>query len=73
MYASLLRVQGTPPALEACFGHELCAGLIDKEKSLAEIASEEVGRTALLCVHQTFRQLHVLDCSARWRRSVGSM
>ena len=42
VYASLLREEGQPPSLTRCFGHELCAGLIDKAKSLKEIASEEV-------------------------------
>lgn len=49
VYASLLREQGQPPALEACFGHELCAGLIDKDKSLEEIVSEEVRRLQCAC------------------------
>ena len=42
VYASILREEGQAPALTRCFSHELCAGLVDKAKSLEEIASEEV-------------------------------
>ena len=31
------------PALAAAFTYELCAGIIDKDKSIEEVASEEVG------------------------------
>ncbi len=35
---------GKPPlALAAAFTYELCAGIIDKDKSIEEVASEEVG------------------------------
>ena len=51
LYASLLRTAGCtntadtdakPPPLSQAFTYELCAGLVDKEKSLEEIAHEEV-------------------------------
>ena len=42
VYASFLREEGQAPFLTRCFSHELCAGLVDKAKSLEEIASEEV-------------------------------
>jgi UDP-sugar diphosphatase len=32
-----------PPPLSAAFTYELCAGIVDKEKTLEEIAHEEVG------------------------------
>ena len=34
-----------PPDLAAAFTYELCAGIIDKDRSIEEIASEEVGCT----------------------------
>ena len=37
-----------PPALAAAFTYELCAGIIDKDKSIEEVASEEVGGTLSL-------------------------
>lgn len=46
VYARLLRqaeASGDPtPPFEKGFTYELCAGLVDKEKSLAEIAHEEI-------------------------------
>ncbi len=40
---ALGRSEGPPPPLEVGFTHELCAGIIDKDKPLEEIAAEEVG------------------------------
>ena len=38
------QLQGKPPPpLSAAFTYELCAGILDKEKSIQEVASEEVG------------------------------
>lgn len=34
-----------PPPLAAGFSYELCAGLVDKDKSLEQIASEEARPT----------------------------
>ena len=31
-----------PPSLAAAFSYELCAGILDKDKSVQETASEEV-------------------------------
>eukprot|EP00210_Caulerpa_lentillifera_P001096 g1057.t1 len=46
VYASILRralANGQPkPPLDAGFTYELCAGLVDKDKSLVEIAREEI-------------------------------
>lgn len=46
LYAALLRKSiqesSPPPALAAGFTCELCAGLVDKEKSLQQIAKEEI-------------------------------
>lgn len=40
----LAEAAGDPaPPLSVGFTYELCAGIIDKEKSLAHIAAEEVG------------------------------
>ena len=47
VYAAQLReaqAGGQPdPPLSVGFSHELCAGIIDKQKPLQEIAHEEVG------------------------------
>ena len=40
---ALDRSEGPPPPIEVGFTHELCAGIIDKDKPLEEIAAEEVG------------------------------
>lgn len=52
VYAAKLReaqASGAPnPALSVGFSHELCAGIIDKDKALEEIAHEEVGQQLML-------------------------
>ena len=50
------------PGLEAAFTLELCAGIIDKKKSLQEIAAEEVGfRSCHLAAHAIIWHEHGWD------------
>ena len=71
VYASLLREAGKPPALESCFSHELCAGLIDKQKSLETIMSEEVLAQSGPCTACSLPAEHLRP--GRWQRSAASM
>lgn len=48
------------PPLSVGFCHELCAGIIDKEKSLEEISHEEVQTTAVI----PMPEVHWLGCTA---------
>ncbi len=48
------------PTLAAAFTYELCAGILDKDKSIEEVASEEVGCT-LQPAHSTLISVRHLD------------
>lgn len=68
-YASAMKqheAEGLPaPPLTVGFTYELCAGIIDKNKSLQQIAAEEVRHHP-----QPSPSLEMFSCSSLWHVSV---
>ena len=62
------RLRGDPPPpLAAAFSYELCAGILDKDKSIQETASEEARRDSAEGAGKQLRllcKLHLTSCYA---------